>query len=247
VTLWLVGGLDPTGGAGVLRDFATASALEPSLDVRVAVTAWTRQGHGAPAVATAVPPSALQAQLDGFPPPSAVKLGLVPDPLVEVVLGRIERASAAVVLDPVLRASDGGALGSSVHGLARLWKHAMLTTPNRGEAVAFAGDDIDDDALLAAIAKRHGGTAVLLKGGRIDDDRRVVDRLWRSGRLRSIERQRHRGPDPRGTGCALATAIACGLATGLDLDRAVDRAIAWLDDARRRVVMRGDTAYLPVG
>jgi hydroxymethylpyrimidine/phosphomethylpyrimidine kinase len=45
------------------------------------------------------------------------------------------------------------------------------------------------------------------------------------------------GPDPRGTGCALASAIACELARRLELPLACERAIAWLDAARSRLVL----------
>jgi len=38
------------------------------------------------------------------------------------------------------------------------------------------------------------------------------------------------GPSPRGTGCALATAIALGLARGSSLEDAVDAAKSWLHD-----------------
>ncbi|HWB82183.1 MAG TPA: bifunctional hydroxymethylpyrimidine kinase/phosphomethylpyrimidine kinase, partial [Nannocystaceae bacterium] len=45
-------------------------------------------------------------------------------------------------------------------------------------------------------------------------------------------RTRVSGVDPRGTGCALATAIACALGRGEALIDACAQAIAWLDEAR---------------
>ncbi len=44
--LWIVGGMDPTGGAGVWRDVWTASRLAPELEIRAVVTAFTWQGRG---------------------------------------------------------------------------------------------------------------------------------------------------------------------------------------------------------
>ena len=43
MSLGLVGGLDPTGGAGLLRDAWTAQSLAPSLSVRCVATALTEQ------------------------------------------------------------------------------------------------------------------------------------------------------------------------------------------------------------
>jgi hydroxymethylpyrimidine kinase/phosphomethylpyrimidine kinase len=230
----------------VLRDFASAQQVAPKLDVDVAVTAWTRQGHGRPATATAVSIDVLDDQLRGFAPPHAIKIGLVGDALASRLADRLGEVEAPIVLDPVLRASDGGALGSSVDGLRPLWARATLVTPNRAEAVAFARRDGDDEELLSELVREYRAPAVLLKGGRARSEDYVVDRLASGGSIRSIERPRRDGPDPRGTGCALATAIACGLAERRDLDAAVDRAIAWLDDARARSVVRGHAAYLPV-
>jgi hydroxymethylpyrimidine kinase/phosphomethylpyrimidine kinase len=247
MSLWIVGGLDPTGGAGALRDFVTAQQRFPMLDVEVAITAWTRQGHGRRASETAVSIAELDAQLEGFGRPQAIKIGLAPDALAKWLAERLDGIEAPIVLDPVLRASDGGALGSSVEGLRTLWNAATLVTPNRAEAAEFVGRDEDDDAaLLSALGRDLGAQAVLLKSGRARREDLVVDRLWREGTIHTIERPRIEGPDPRGTGCALATAIASGLADGQDIETAVERAIAWLDEARTRSVLRNGVAYLPI-
>jgi hydroxymethylpyrimidine/phosphomethylpyrimidine kinase len=77
-----------------------------------------------------------------------------------------------------------------------------------------------------------GARAVLVKGGHLaaeptdlllDDD---AERLFASPRVA--------GPSPRGTGCALATAIAVELARGRGLGDAVDAARGWLVDRIRR-------------
>lgn len=230
--LWLIGGRDPTGGAGVDRDRASAAELAPELDLAVLVTADTEQGDGRPARSHPRAAAELARELATFDAPSAVKLGLVPDAAVDTLLGVLGPLSCPIVLDPVLRASDGGALGSSVAGLRRLAAIATLVTPNRAEAVALAGDERDPvDALDPA--------AVLLKDTE-GDPARVVDRLALGGSVHRFERSRIAGPDPRGTGCALATAIACHLARGTPLPEACARAIAWLDDARTRTHLGPD-------
>jgi len=75
-----------------------------------------------------------------------------------------------------------------------------------------------------------GCRAVLVKGGHLASDT-VSDvlvtgsgtRVWESARIDT----RH----THGTGCTLASAIAAGLAQGLDVESAVDRARAYVQRA----------------
>jgi hydroxymethylpyrimidine kinase/phosphomethylpyrimidine kinase len=250
VTLWLVGGIDPTGGAGLARDEQTARTAAPELAIATVTTAQTRQGHGAPASAQPIDAAALRAALSELPDPIAVKIGLVPDACVAIVLEAIAARTVPVVVDPVMRASDGGDLGASAQGLLPLARVATLLTPNLAEA----------HALLLALGHRSIGAltecahalseslhvAVLVKGGHDDDPTRVCDVLARQGRVQSLARPRVPRSDPRGTGCALATAIACGLARGDELSAAVVDAVQWLDGQRARARPGADgRAHLP--
>ncbi|MCH9680183.1 MAG: bifunctional hydroxymethylpyrimidine kinase/phosphomethylpyrimidine kinase [Deltaproteobacteria bacterium] len=233
MTLWLLGGHDPTHGAGLYRDLVTAKAIAPTLERRFAVTALTTQGHGGPAEAVPVAAARLRRRVRSWPRPLAIKVGLVPDPLAQVVAQLVADIGAPVVVDPVLRASDGGSLGASPEGLAPLLAVATVVTPNRDEARALVtGEDGGD--LLIALGQRFGSTAVLLKGGHESDPATVTDRLIHGTTIARWSRPRIPGPDPRGTGCALATAVAAGLACGQRLESAVAAAVAWLDRARIR-------------
>jgi hydroxymethylpyrimidine/phosphomethylpyrimidine kinase len=223
--VWLLGGLDPTGGAGLLRDFATARAFGPSLRTRSVVTAFTMQGHGGPARARAVSVDELRFQLNEGPDPAAIKIGLVPRELVDEVVAFVDRHRVPVVVDPVMVASDGGALGSDPDALRPLLERATLVTPNRDEAARLE--------LRGAVLHKNVG----------DDPNLVVDVLVEGAARHRFERPRNTGPDPRGTGCALATAIACGLALGDDLHDAVANAIAWLDHARAHTLALGSDGH----
>lgn len=233
--LWLLAGLDPSGGAGILRDGWTARACAPNLSIARVVTAWTRQGQGRVARAEARDADAVAAELQTMPPPSAVKLGLLPAPLVDVVLREVASRRVPVVLDPVLVASDGGPLGGDAEALRAaleaLADESWLITPNLDEARAMAGVP---QVGLAALAARLGRASVLLKDGHGEDPSWVRDHLWLRGHVHEFARARLPGHSPRGTGCALATAIACGLAAGRPLPAAVASAVAWLDAARQR-------------
>ncbi len=239
VTLWLLAGVDPSGGAGLWRDQATARACASELQVSPIVTAWTRQGTGAPATAQPRAAEHVLADLGDQPRPAAIKVGLLPAALVGEVLPALAATGAPVVLDPVLLASDGGDLGGSAGRLREILTELgpqigrWLITPNRAEAAALAGVAADDPDLLVRLAERLAGPALLLKdGGSRPDSTRVRDHLWSAGVVSTLSRPRQPGADPRGTGCALATAIACGLARGRSLRQAVAAGVAWLDAVR---------------
>lgn len=235
-TLWLVAGCDPTGGAGLWRDLATARACAPELLLAGVVTAWTRQGTGAPATARARAADHVCADLALLAAPAAVKLGLLPAASAAEIVAAVAEIAVPVVIDPVLAASDGGDLGSRagalVDVLRDMSRETWVVTPNRAEAAALAGTAADDPAVLTRLGERLGRAAILLKDGPGAAPGRVHDLLWISGRVVPLARPRRDGPDPRGTGCALATAIACGLARGRPVPHAVAAAVAWLDVVR---------------
>lgn len=251
--LWLFGGLDPTGGAGLLRDFLTARELDPSLPTRSFATAWTRQGHGGTAEAWPVEWASLVRQLEGAPAPTAIKVGLVPAAIANELAAHIVGANAPIVVDPVLRATDGGGLGSDPIALRSVLEIATLVTPNLPEArallAALAGrvlecpDDPGEHAKHLRAELRR--SAVLVKGGHSLEGGVVVDALAHEQGITTWVRPRHPGPDIRGTGCALATGIAHGLASHRSLIDAVGHSIAWLDERRQRAtVVPGDGTFL---
>ncbi len=257
MTLWLLGGHDPTHGAGLFRDLLTARLVAPALPRRFCVTARTAQGTGVPARAWPAPAGRLGRKLARWPAPSAVKVGLVPDGLGAEVAQLLRDVDAPVVVDPVLHASDGGALGATVVGLAPLLRRATLITPNRSEARALiefgseSGSGVEAEpesaeTLARTLGRRFGHCAVLLKDGHGTDPARVVDRLIEGEQITPFARPRRPGPDPRGTGCALATAIAVGLAQGRSLTASVRDAVVWLDRQRTHWILGSDgRAHLP--
>jgi hydroxymethylpyrimidine/phosphomethylpyrimidine kinase len=231
----LIGGLDPTGGAGLLRDAWVVGERAPTLEPIAVCTAITRQGHGGPAIHSCTKTATLARQLARVaehPELRAVKLGMVPSgaigPVAELLATLRSRHNDArpwLVCDPVLAATDGGRLGAELDELRELAMRVDLLTPNLAER-----------AQLEAIGPL-AGVAMLCKGEPVPDrPDRIRDRLRHSdGSELWFERPRLTGADPRGTGCALASAIACELALGRSLVTAVVSGIAWLDGTRRRV------------
>jgi hydroxymethylpyrimidine/phosphomethylpyrimidine kinase len=77
-----------------------------------------------------------------------------------------------------------------------------------------------------------GPQAVLLKGGHREGDI-VRDRLVTADGTRIFENPRIDTMHTHGTGCTLASSIAAGIAQGLSLADAVERAEAYLHEAIR--------------
>jgi hydroxymethylpyrimidine/phosphomethylpyrimidine kinase len=180
-----------------------------------------------------VKPEVLRRQLRQASADSAdlfVKLGLLSSSGVAVVREWIDEAGPkAVVLDPVLRASDGGGLGSDAGALKTLLSRLTILTPNLEEARALGLDP-------AGSPEDGGGqfpSAILFKSQPASQGS-VSDLLVEEAGKRRFERARVPGPDPRGTGCALSTAITCELAMGRSVESACEAAIHWLDGARSR-------------
>jgi hydroxymethylpyrimidine kinase/phosphomethylpyrimidine kinase len=228
----VVGGIDPGAGAGALRDLLTATAL--GARAHVVGTAFTLQDSGFSVEPRAAEQVALglTTALAHAGGPSSVKIGMVANAGIARAVASALAAShpGPVVYDPVLRASSGGSLydgdRASVLALAR---QATLLTPNLDEAGWLLDRPVRTRADARAAARAlldEGVAAVLLKGGHLEGE--ATDVLLSPAGETLLSCPRSAGPSPRGTGCALATAIAVELALGTALDEAVASAKAWL-------------------
>ncbi len=233
--LVVVGGVDPSGGAGLLRDVATARSL--GVDVYAVGTAWTEQGDGVHAVEPRHPGAvgAALARALRDVRPAAVKIGMAVGPsTAEALLSALGDFGGPVVVDPVLATSRGGVLWDAPpSALLPLLRRAALATPNAPEAALLArrpvGQLADAEAAGRSLVHDGGVAAVLVKGGHLGPPSEpVTDTLVTPSGTQSFRHARAVGPSPRGTGCALATALAVALAEGKALGAAVQTATAWL-------------------
>jgi hydroxymethylpyrimidine kinase/phosphomethylpyrimidine kinase len=260
-----VAGIDPSAGAGLLRDVLTGAAL--SVGVATVGTGWTEQegrlgqagGQGLqPGVLGVEPrdPARVQEALRGAlarHPAAVVKVGMVPNgDVAAAIVSALDGAqfTGAVVVDPVLAASSGGALWSGrIDQLLPLLRRAALVTPNASEAAALSGRSVAsaEEAISAAMVLRQQGVAaVLVKGGHLDaGETTVTDLLVDGAGVHRIVRPRIAGLSPRGTGCALSTAIAARLAGGASLAVAVEEAGQWLATRIAAAIDVGGQRFLP--
>lgn len=244
----VIAGTDSSGGAGLARDVKVLDEL--SVDALCAVTAVTAQSNRRVMRVHHLPAELVRAQIDAAfetQRPSAVKIGMLGTAAtVEAVAeGLRGYETIPTVLDPVLAASSGGVL---LDPLGRetmkrmLLPRAALVTPNVIEAaVLLAEEPAADERALCAQAQRLlalGARAVLLKGGHTSGDE-AIDWLAMPG----CEPERIASPrirvSLRGTGCALASAIAAHLASGASLREACRRAKDYVTRQLRVAAERG--------
>ncbi len=232
----IIAGLDPTGGAGISADIRAVSAM--GAVVAPVISAIANQGHREGVAVHPVDEADFAEALDSAltADPQAVKIGMAGNArTIEVIADRLAPLSERIpiVLDPVLRSSSGmelADLDATEALIERLFPIAALVTPNLDEAGRFASMRIASlEDILSAGARIAGATAaVLIKGGHSAGI--PIDYLFQREEVREFQSERVPG-EFRGTGCALASLIACGLARGEALPRAVSSAKARLTAA----------------
>ena len=224
----VIGGLDPGGGAGLTADACVLHA-HGAMALPVATT-WTAQNRFGATRVEAVPAAMWQAAMAaavGDGEVHAIKTGLLASATqVRALAGCLRPLAARVplVVDPVLSVTAGGyAAAAEVAAAYRtdLAPLATVFTPNAPELAAVLGS-----GSIAALL-RDGCRAVLCKGGHADGGV-LTDRLVTVDGARDFVHPRRPAGPVHGTGCALASALASGLAHGLDLASACAGAIDYL-------------------
>jgi hydroxymethylpyrimidine/phosphomethylpyrimidine kinase len=235
-----VAGSDSGGGAGIQADLKTFSALGTyGASVVTAVTA--QNTHGVSAV-HAIPADIIAAQLEAVFADlhvGAVKIGMLGGPeVIETVAAGLQAHAIPIVLDPVMVAKSGDALlpDAAVAALRDLLLPAAgLLTPNLPEAARLletaVAESEDDMAAQGRALCALGPAAVLMKGGHGKGARCVDLLVSRDGTVLRLTAPRRVTRNTHGTGCTLSSAIAAGLARGLDLADAVCAAHAYLQGA----------------
>ena len=239
----IVAGSDSGGGAGIQADIKTVTLLGGY--AATAITALTAQNTRGVADVLPIPPAFGARQMEVVLEDigaDCIKTGMLHSAeVIEAVVRTLERKGRGipVVVDPVMVAKGGAPLLSPEAVSAvklRLIPSAALLTPNAPEAAVLTGvavESVDDLGRAADVLLALGASAVLLKGGHLAGDT-VVDLLrtadgdeWR------FESERIQSRSTHGTGCTLASAIAAGIAEGLRLSDAVERARSYVLEAIR--------------
>ena len=230
-----IAGSDSCGGAGIQADLKTFSAF--GVYGASVITALTAQNTASVVQVSITEPEMVAAQLycvlDDLPV-GAIKTGMLGHPAtISMVVKILQQQDKLIplVMDPVMIASSGAVLADreTVAAMWSLMEIAVLVTPNSDEAAALTGIRIrsNEDMHRAGLALLDAGCrAVLLKGGH-QKGSMVTDVLFGDGVSRKWQHQRREG-NFHGTGCTLSAAITAGIASGNELEQAIDDAIAYV-------------------
>jgi hydroxymethylpyrimidine/phosphomethylpyrimidine kinase len=255
-----IAGSDPTGGAGLQADLQVFRTL--GVHGAGVVTALTVQDTAKVHRVLPAFPNVVLEQIRALVQdltPDVVKLGMLAtdDVARNVELGLRslphppERA-IPIVIDPVLAASDGTALlERRAWGMLQdLISQSTLVTPNLPEAGLLTGIDVSSEegteAAACALVKDIGAGAALVTGGHRDGPPRdlLAIRDGGSASLRWLDAERIESGPVHGTGCALSSAIAAGLAKGDTLPDAVERGRRFVAEALARCAAAGSRSRL---
>jgi hydroxymethylpyrimidine/phosphomethylpyrimidine kinase len=199
----IIAGSDSGGGAGIQADIKTVTMLGGH--AMTAVTAITAQNTLGVQAVHLVPTEMVIAQIDS---------------VLSDIGARLEGLSVPIVFDPVMVATSGSMLAdaATIAAFERLMAIASVVTPNLPELAALGGRDV----VLGF------GCHVLEKGGHAAGSR-VHDQLWSpTGLVREVEGKKFDTDDTHGTGCTMASVVACRLGQGMNIGDAFADAVRFV-------------------
>lgn len=236
-----IAGVDPSGGAGIIADIKTMSAL--GAYGMAVIAALTAQNTQAVTAIQAVPPEFITQQIDTIFDDirvDSVKIGMLGQKSVtRVVAERLMHWQPKfIVLDPVMIAKSGDHLleQSATDELREaLLPIANLITPNLPEAGVLL-DERPADTLkemrrtaerLRRLLSDDEDRWVFLKGGHLPGND-TIDILHNGDQLIELPGTRIQTKNTHGTGCTLAAALAALLPQTGNVPQAANRAKQYL-------------------
>jgi hydroxymethylpyrimidine/phosphomethylpyrimidine kinase len=218
----IIAGSDSGGGAGIQADIKTVTMLGGH--AMTAITAVTAQNTLGVDAVHMIPTDIVIAQIDAVVRDigvDAVKIGMIGSAeTAEAVGDYLKRVSVPIVFDPVMIATSGATLSDArtIAAFGKLMELASVVTPNIPELAALGG---------VAPVLRHG-CHLLLKGGHAEG-REIVDQLLSpQGTVKELRGKRFDTNDTHGTGCTLASALACRLGQGMSIGDAFEDAVRFV-------------------
>jgi len=237
-----IAGADPSGGAGIQRDIKTFR--DYGLVGLSVITALTAQNQKRVKAVFPVPALFVVRQIETLLEEyriDVVKLGMLAKGDTVLALARLFKKAKfkKIVVDPVLVSSSNYPLLDK-KGIILLKEQllplATIVTPNLNEAAVLAGmkkvSNPEDMKQAAIKIKGLGPLFVLIKGGHLKtvnseqltvNSKKAVDILYDGKKFKTfaskmIDKEMH------GTGCILSSAIAAGMAKGMNVEGAVRKA-----------------------
>ena len=235
-----IAGSDSGGGAGIQADLKTFAALGVyGTSVLTAITSQNTLGvTGVHEVPVEMVASQIEAVISDIGT-DAVKTGMLfSSDIIETVARELNHFRVnRLVVDPVMVAKSGDRLlrEDAVDAMRRsLLPFAIVVTPNIAEAETLADmkiESVTDARRAADKIVGMGAKSVVVKGGHLPGP--PVDLFYDGSQALEFTAPRIDTPNTHGTGCTFASAIAAGLAKGMDVVDAVAGAKEYVTEAIR--------------
>lgn len=226
-TTLVIAGSDSGGGAGIQADIKTIAALGGHAST--AITALTAQNTVEVESVFEVPPRFVTQQIQAVMcdiGAQSFKTGMLHNvPVIEAVADELDKyPEVPLIVDPVMVATSGSKLMKDSLTIfflkKRLISKSYIVTPNIPEAEILAEMEItnlNDMEQAALKILQIGAKSVLIKGGHLQGEV-VFDLLLTENGVKEVfEHSRIDSNNTHGTGCTLASAIACCVAKGMSL------------------------------
>ncbi|MDO9044693.1 MAG: bifunctional hydroxymethylpyrimidine kinase/phosphomethylpyrimidine kinase [Methanobacteriaceae archaeon] len=220
-----IAGFDPSGGAGILSDLKTFSAL--GVYGTGVITALTAQNVQRVSSILPIESDFIEEQIDLILEDLPVIYGktgmLYSKEIIKSVSKKISEYDLKIVVDPVMVAGSGGSL--SKEGMASaikkyLLKEALIVTPNVFEAELLSGINIETQEDAIDAAHKIGKICdVVVTGGHLDGDN-----ILYNGQISVISGELIESNNTHGSGCSFSAAIAAYMSKGTEMETAIKKA-----------------------
>ena len=244
-----IGGLDPSGGAGLQADIeAIASCGGHALPIASCLTVQnSAQTFSVSSVSAHLIQQQVSALLEDMQI-AACKIGVIPNQdvaeMIADILGQLP--NIPVVYDPVISSSHGSQF-SDTHTIGTIKENLLASvtvlTPNLDELNAFINEECDIVSKAKSLCQF--GPQYILATGADDATEQVHNTLLTQDGIIS-EYQWPRLPNHyHGSGCTLSSALACYLSKSDDILHAVDKAQKFTWQTLKNAQQLGRGQWIP--
>lgn len=240
ISIMSIAGSDCSGGAGIQADIRAAAAR--GVFATTAVTAVTIQNSHGLSEVVVMDPDTVTGQMNSVfedSRPMAVKIGMlgsIGNGMAVADFLREHGEEIPIVVDPVMKASAGGALAQKADDIANFYANilcplATVVTPNLDEAITLGGKGNTQEELATSLLGVLKCRAVVLKGGHANGnlltDVLAIRRNHGYMEVMTVTASKVDCHNLHGTGCTYSSILAAELAKGRTIEEAFHTS-SWL-------------------
>ena len=230
----IIAGSDSGGGAGIQADIKAITYFKGY--AMTAITAVTSQNTKGVQEIFSLPIDQVDSQINSVLDdlkPDVIKTGMLADKsLIKMIANKVQ--DYKLIMDPVMVATSGDVLVAE-DCISVIKEHLLpksfLITPNLYEAELLSNTkitNVDDQIKAAFKILELGARNVLVKGGHSSSDLITDVLIQEDKKVDCFESKKLNSKNTHGTGCSLASSIACLIGHDNDLNKSVQKAINYV-------------------